>query len=118
MILVTGGKYQGKSAFAGQAFPGRKILPDYEERIAEYLTECLAEIPFEAAGEKVLQLVKRDLEQDPDCVVVLSEIGCGVAPVKAEDRLLRDVAGQAGCYLAGRAAEVYRITAGLPLRLK
>lgn len=117
MILVTGGKYQGKSTFAGQAFPGRKIWMNYEDRIADFLTE-VPEKGMETAGSKVLRLVKQDLEYDPDCVVVLSEIGCGITPVKAEERLLRDAVGQAGCYLAGCASEVYRVTAGLPMRLK
>ncbi|HBA63856.1 MAG TPA: hypothetical protein DCZ20_08370 [Lachnospiraceae bacterium] len=108
MILVTGGKYQGKTAFAREHFAGRKIMEAYDETIAKRL-EC---------GMDILEETKKDLNEYPDSVFILNEIGGGVTPVDAGERQLRDAVGQAGCFLAGQALEVYRVTAGLALRLK
>ena len=51
-------------------------------------------------------------------VVTWAEQGCGVVPVDARERCLREAAGRLGCELATRAEVVVRMTCGLPRLLK
>lgn len=51
-------------------------------------------------------------------VVTWAEQGCGVVPVDARERCLREAAGRLGCELAARAETVVRMTCGVPQLLK
>jgi adenosylcobinamide kinase/adenosylcobinamide-phosphate guanylyltransferase len=51
-------------------------------------------------------------------VMVGNEVGGGLVPMEPLSRFFRDVAGLAHQRLAARAASVFLVTAGLPLRLK
>ena len=51
-------------------------------------------------------------------VVTWVEQGCGVVPVDARERCLREAAGRLGCELAARAEVVVRMTCGIPRLLK
>ncbi|RHS66485.1 hypothetical protein DW954_07495 [Clostridium sp. AM45-5] len=46
------------------------------------------------------------------------EIGCGIVPVDADDRLWREMTGDACQYLAARAGTVFRVVCGIPVLLK
>ena len=48
----------------------------------------------------------------------MDEVGCGVVPVDKEERQYREAVGAAGQELAARAEKVYRVTAGIPVRIK
>ena len=50
--------------------------------------------------------------------VIMDEIGCGIVPVQPEDRVYRDLAGYAGQLLAEKAEIVYRVTAGIGVKIK
>lgn len=128
MRLITGGAWQGKTAFAvklaGEA--GR------EPAVADGLRD-----PFEAAYERpviggfhyyVRRLLKeeRDVdefieeieERNPDVVITSDELGCGIVPVDPEERAFREAAGRAAVKLASDSQAVYRMVCGIPVRLK
>ncbi len=96
MILVIGGKYQGKHDFSDREFPGK---PKKE-------------------------LI--DLYKDPgfpdnlpeDLVLIASETGSGVVPVSAEDNAFREEYNKALLKAAGKADKVYRVFCGIGERLK
>lgn len=48
----------------------------------------------------------------------MDEIGCGIVPVRREERLWRDLAGEAAQTLAACSRDVYRVTGGLAQVLK
>jgi adenosylcobinamide kinase/adenosylcobinamide-phosphate guanylyltransferase len=51
-------------------------------------------------------------------VLVSNEVGMGIVPESALARSFRDLAGRLNQLVAGAAAEVHLVTAGIPLRLK
>lgn len=129
MILVTGGAFQGKTDFVKERFS----LSDSDFSDGE---SC----PFHQIGDKpalnrLHLLVKRLLEAGYSeeemeasilqglgagncCVVLTDEIGCGIVPMKKEERLWREWAGRLSCRLAKEADAVVLIQCGLPTVLK
>ena len=51
-------------------------------------------------------------------VVIATETGCGVVPMKAEDRKFRENAGRLSCLLAGKAEKVIRMCCGIAQIIK
>ena len=58
------------------------------------------------------------LIEEEKLAVLMDEIGCGLVPVDADDRLFRETAGRIGCYLAEHAEEVHRVVLGIGMRLR
>lgn len=134
MKFITGGAFQGKRDFAEQLLAREGVL--------EYETADGAADPFEAAysrklvvnvqdyvrrfaghedgeaREQLREFLDRLAEQNPGAVAVMDEIGCGIVPVGREERLWRDLAGEAAQTLAARSRDVYRVTGGLAQVLK
>ena len=129
MILITGGAFQGKTAFAKEQFS----LHDGDFADGE---SC----PLERFGEKpalcrLHMLVRRMLAaglteegieaavlnglSDGRCQIVLTdEIGCGVVPMEKSDRIWRECVGRLVCKLAEQADTVVLMQCGLPTLLK
>ena len=57
-------------------------------------------------------------KENPGVIVVSDEIGCGIVPVAKEDRLWRDLLGEALQDLAKESDEVYRVICGCVQTLK
>ena len=129
LILITGGAYQGKSTCA------KKLVEKY---VSSGETELLASGQSPAAGknweliENIHLLVRECLQEnrDPyekiehligrysDVILTVTELGCGIVPVDPFDRKWRETTGRVCCKLAGQADEVYRVTCGIPTRIK
>lgn len=108
MIFVTGGAAQGKRKFAMDYFPGAMVMAAYQMTVEQ----CIKD------GKDPLSQVEAMLSISPDVIIIMSEMGSGIVPVDSKDRILRDEVGRVGCYLAERAEEVYRVVAGLGMRIK
>lgn len=108
MVLITGGSFQGKRKFAEQTFPGKEIVEHFELHIRECLKERKDPKMFTA----------HYIIRHADAVFLMDEIGCGLVPMEKEERIWREEAGRAGCLLARQAEEVYRVTAGIGMRIK
>lgn len=122
MELVIGGVGQGKRAYVQKKYG--------------YSEEEMFRSPAERRDEPVFvhleQWVKKALSagRDPakelealllsgfDGVILCDEVGCGVVPAVAEDRLWRETVGRLCCRLAQQADTVTRIFCGLPMSLK
>lgn len=128
MILITGGAYQGKLAFA-------KTLAAKNSQITMILDgEHLAE--EDAANAAIISrfhlyiraLLKQDrpvkqevqklLARNPDLILTVTELGCGVVPVDVFDRQYRETVGRTCCMLADEARAVYRVTCGIGTKIK
>lgn len=108
MIMIMGGSFQGKTEYARAQYPDREIIVHFEEQILQ----CIRENRDPAA------YTGQFIESHPDAVVLMDEIGNGIVPVDREERAWREAAGRAGCRLAKEAGEVYRVMAGIGIRLK
>lgn len=121
MILITGGAFQGKTAYAKEVFglDDREIAEGagcreedlYQVKAVkhfhEYVRRCLEE------GRETEGLTERLAEKNPDLIILTNELGCGVVPVNAFDRQWREASGRLACDLAKRAEEVHRVVCGI-----
>ncbi len=123
MLLIVGGSFQGKKQIARELAEERNrtggeggrwtVIPDFHQRIREYLQAHPGE-----GREALRAFARRTVQENPDAVITLDEVGCGVVPVDREEREYREAVGAAGQELAALAGEVYRVTAGIPVRIK
>lgn len=116
MTLIIGGAGQGKLAYAlrltglteaqvtRDPLSPRPILTD----LAQWLR---------AAGDPWPALDAL-LEACPDVCILCDEVGCGVVPLDAGDRLWRERVGRTCCLLAERAQRVVRLHCGIPITIK
>ncbi len=145
MIFVVGGAYQGKEAFArklaGERFgetpfgvvdcgQERMVFSGMGEHLAGTPVSCGVLLNFHefvrgylkthpgAAEEEICRQAALAAEQNPQAVITMDEVGCGVVPMSREERQYRDAAGRAGQELAGRAEQVWRVIAGIAVRIK
>lgn len=126
MILVTGGAFQGKKAYAVETFSleednfadGGNCPWDAVYKAGgifhfhEYIRRCLE------AGREVSTLAEDIFRQNPEAVIVVNELGSGVVPVEAFDREYRETVGRICCTLAKEAKEVHRVVCGIGMVIK
>lgn len=107
MILVIGGSFQGKKAYAAQICGGGTVLFDFQDRVRAVLE----------AGEDIERFTRQILA-NPPAVITLDEVGCGIVPMEKAERDYREAVGHVGQMLAAAAAEVYRVQCGIASRIK
>jgi len=126
MILITGGAFQGKKAYAMEKFSVEEhTFADggccpfdaiYEARgifhFHEYIRRSLRE------GRDVSRLAEEIVRRNPELVIVVNELGSGVVPVDSFDREYRETVGRICCALAGEAREVHRVVCGIGMVIK
>ena len=129
MILVTGGAYQGKLEYAMDLWSTSK------QRIAEGATCEITELfyatmihDFQLCIKRLLEggkkpeaichLMDQMLEVNKDIVIITNELGCGVVPMEAFDRMYRELVGRICCKLAKEANQVHRVTCGLGMVIR
>ena len=106
MIFVTGPFCAGKAEYIKNALKlDDADLAACSVRDVQELVPCG---DLEALADRLAQ--KR--------VVIATELGGGVVPVDAGQRLKREQAGRLACLLAARADTVIRVCCGLPELLK
>lgn len=143
MVLVTGGSSQGKSAFVRQYLGGQdtdvfvwtegaeasweefmdgRFCRDFQlfvRRVMEGSAGPSFREQKGAATDRILEQLIEDLLAGPkDRVLVTDEIGCGIVPADAFERLYREETGRLCCRIAGEAEEVWRVCCGTGMRIK
>ncbi|MCM1191086.1 MAG: bifunctional adenosylcobinamide kinase/adenosylcobinamide-phosphate guanylyltransferase [Butyrivibrio sp.] len=109
MILIVGGAYQGKRAYAGEHFPDTyRILEGYHRQVRIQMEKGLD--PLEEAKKLPLS--------DEKLIVLCDEVGSGLVPVDAFERAYREQVGRVGGYLASRADRVIRVVCGIGKEIK
>lgn len=118
MILIVGGRGQGKLAYAME----RRCAEDWA--VARTPEEG-ADRPIFAGLESWLKTAGDPwpaldalLEKNPDVVILCDEVGCGVVPMDRAEREWRERVGRVCCELARRAGRVERLCCGIPTVLK
>ena len=122
MILIIGGAYQGKTAYAKQTyglqdadiFTCETELLDLSARCLRHL-ERFALACVRAGKEPADVLAGLALSGK---ILICEDISCGVVPMDAETREWREAVGRMNAALAAQADTVTRIFCGLPLELK
>lgn len=130
MRLITGGAFQGKLEIArelyGRQNPGKEPVV-LEGELAGLVQLQQADIirrfhlwlrALLQKGEDPYPMVEGLLAENPDVLILMDQLGCGIVPVDAFDRAWREAAGRIGCLLAKRASEVYLVNCGIARRLK
>ena len=107
MILVIGGSFQGKKAFAEELAGKEQVLADFQNCIRKAMEE----------GENP-ETFTRQVLADPPAVITLDEVGCGIVPLEKSERDYREAVGHAGQMLAKAAERVYRVQCGIASRIK
>lgn len=125
MILITGGFSQGKRTFAEEKLGVSGLVADGASAGAEEIRRADLLIHYHL-------LVKRQLErgldpqaeaeklaaENPDLVITVTELGCGIVPADAFDRRWRECTGRCSCLLAEKADAVYRVLCGIGTRIR
>ena len=108
MILIIGGSFQGKEAFAKRlAGKGDTLVLNYHNTLRQAFLE----------GRDIDAEIQEFLKKKPE-LVTMDEIGCGIIPMERIEREFREAAGHAGQLLAKEADQVYRVICGIPERIK
>ncbi|MEG1946386.1 MAG: bifunctional adenosylcobinamide kinase/adenosylcobinamide-phosphate guanylyltransferase [Lachnospiraceae bacterium] len=126
MILITGGAYQGKLAFAQSICEKTKpVIAEAENVALEELKQADIVAHFHLYIKKLLQekqepkpWVLELLQENPNVILELTQLGCGVVPIEPFDRKYREEVGKISCMLAKLAEQVWMVNAGIGMRLK
>lgn len=126
MKLIIGGAYQGKLSYAKRKYPDLTWADGAvcgEEEIIQaqgvyhletFIKRQMQEEKEADVKEKILSLT----EKNPDLVIVSDEIGYGLVPVDAFERVYRENVGRICTELAAKAESVERVVCGIGMMLK
>ena len=119
--FIIGGAYQGKSDFAKRLCPEGTVL-DCKADSLENLSQYKIILNLEEAVRILLRQGKDPVSLLPALldgkIVTGREVGCGVVPISAEERLFRDEAGRTYQALSQNAKRVTRMFCGISQSLK
>lgn len=109
MILIVGGAYQGKRAYAEEHFP------DTYKKINHYHDEIRLQME---RGMDPLEEAKKLPLSEEKLVIICDEVGSGLVPLDAFERAYREQVGRVGGYLASKADRVIRVVCGIGKHIK
>lgn len=126
MILITGGAFQGKKAYAMEKFDLQtEDFLDGGSCTEEELLKGKAVTDFQEYVRRILQegreprtLVELLEQKNPKLLVITNELGSGVIPAEPFDRAWREAAGRVACDIARQASEVHRVICGIGTVIK
>ena len=131
MILIIGGFAQGKLHYVKQSYvrceDGRKVA----------VLDGTLELPVETGALQVIvnhlhhsireqlrqgtapeAMIEHFCKEHPDCILICDEIGNGIVPMEAEERIYRERTGRILEQLAAQADEVVRVVCGIGQKIK
>ena len=126
MILIFGGVYQGKLAFALERFGLAEndiyfcgetdtAMPGNKKIVYEIDKWILALVKAEA---DVTESLNRFIDANADKVVICNDISCGIVPADPVQRKWREATGRSMAGLSRVSDEVVRLFCGIPSRIK
>lgn len=123
MVLITGGVFQGKKSFAQEHFQISKSVSGADASIEQMLdAQLVSDFHLWIAkelkkGKDPYEGARRLAQENPSVVLTMAELGCGIVPADAFDRLWRETTGRISCMLASGAESIYRVTCGIGIRI-
>lgn len=126
MILVIGGASQGKTEYAvrqlglqpAEMADGASCSIDELGRFRGVDRFHLLVKRLLSEGQDVSSLADQLWEINPELVVIVNELGCGIVPMDPADRLWREKTGRVCCELTQKAEKVYRVFCGIGAKIK
>ena len=123
MIMITGGAYQGKTAYAMRKFGiSENDIADGADCSFEKLktARCIKnyhELVKRLDGE-CISFTNELCRVNSNAVIIIDEIGCGIIPLEKSERIWRENVGRCGCMIARNCEKVIRIVCGIPTPIK
>lgn len=111
MELIVGGSFQGKSNYAEKNYEEKNLWKNFHLYVKEQLSKG-------KSAEEIGNEIQKRISDNPDLVIISNELGCGVIPLEKSDRDYREITGRLLCEIADKAEKVFRITCGIPVRIK
>ena len=108
MVLIFGGVYQGKLAYANKRYGRRKIINNADKEVLAWIE----------AGENLPEKMKAFIETNKSSVVILNDVTCGVVPTDPLMRKWREEVGRFMAMIAKNSDEVIRMFCNIPTQLK
>lgn len=126
MILIFGGAYQGKLAYAQERFgidssqiyycdENSKAIPKDKKIIYEIDRWILALV---RENEDIPIRIKELIESNEDTIIISNDISNGIVPMDVETRKWREETGIAMTTIAKESEEVIRLFCGIPTKVK
>jgi len=126
MILIFGGAYQGKLAYAMERF--KAVESDvYQCKSDDANVPLNCKIIYEI-DKWILALVEKDIDiekamrqfitENHDNIVICNDISCGVVPLDPVLRKWREAVGKSLTMLSRTSDEVIRLFCTIPSRIK
>lgn len=137
MVFIVGGSHQGKLEYGMNLVENRAGLSvadgstdSYEQAYEaavihkfhvyiKRMLESAVQKPQQIGAEAFLnQFICGIIEANPEVIIIMDEIGCGIVPMDPSERTYRDMAGRIGQRLAKEADQVHRVICGIGTRIK
>ena len=126
MILIFGGAYQGKLAYALERFKATEAdvhkcsdddvnTPVEKEIVYELDKWILALVKNDRDVEAAMQ---RFIDANQDTIIICNDISCGVVPLDPTLRKWREAVGRSLAKLSSISSEVVRLFCAIPTRIK
>lgn len=126
MRMIIGGAYQGKTDYVIKKY---NIDPDEIMDGTIMSLDKLSELKcingyhlfvkrLLENGCEPIEITGKILNQNPDVIIIMNEIGNGIIPIEKSERIWREQVGKVGCFLAERAESVERIICGQAVMIK
>lgn len=127
MIIITGGAYQGKKAFAKKRFgiDDKDIASGKEIFDAEALSGYRAVSDYEyvirhnlEAGRDAKEEFEKLASLNNHIIIIASEVGSGIIPINESDNRFREEAGRIMCLASDMSEAGYRVVCGVGVQIK
>ena len=123
MIMVTGGAYQGKTAYVtGCLGLAEKDISDGAICSIETLktARCITNYHelVRRLGDECISFTDELCRTNKDAIIIIDEIGCGIVPMEKSERVWRENVGRCGCVIAAHSEKVIRMVCGIPTIIK
>ena len=94
-----------------------RFCRDFQLFVRRVMEGSVVPCGHEPEGPVTEQLLEELLAGPKNRVLVTDEIGCGIVPAEAFERLYREETGRLCCRIAGEAEEVWRVCCGIGMRI-
>ena len=109
MILIFGGAYQGKIAYAMERF---NLNENSFFKIDKWILELIK------ADMNVEEAVQEFIANNPNAIIICNDISCGIVPIDPVMRKWREAVGRTLARLSQESSEVIRLFCGIATRIK
>ena len=119
MIMITGGIHQGKTAYAMRKIGlAESDIADGADCNFDALKNVRCILNYhdivKRLGDRSVTFTEELCRSNPDAVIIINEIGCGIVPIEKSERIWRENVGRCGCIIAANSEKVIRIVCGIP----